>query len=53
MISKEAKDKLNALDEALFGERYRGILESGSAPLDISRPNIHDNKVAFLRAEGR
>tara|TARA_B110000902_G_scaffold185637_1_gene210182 strand:- start:237 stop:587 length:351 start_codon:yes stop_codon:yes gene_type:complete len=49
MISDEATDKLNALDVALFGERYRGILDSGSAPFDVSRPNFHDNKADFLK----
>lgn len=49
MISDEGIEKLNLLDEALFGTRSKNLLSPYSTPFDVSRPNIHDNKAEFLK----
>jgi hypothetical protein len=48
MVSKSKSEMLNDLAERLFGPRQHTILSQFSAPFDISRPNIHDSKKAFL-----
>lgn len=48
MTGETITDQLNALDEALFGERKRNLFDQHSPPFDVSRPNIHDSKREFL-----
>lgn len=49
MTENEKIDQLNNLVDVLFGPVQRNVLATYSAPFDISRPNIHDNKGEFLR----
>lgn len=52
MVSRERIEELNAFTDDLFGYGIGNALASVGPRLDVSKPNIHNNKTEFLREKG-